>query len=110
MRYAGRTRDRDVLAAVTWTLGAGRTRSLERSADQDLLRRADVRQCAVDTDRVARDAEAAHVVRGHRAGAAMQRDGSHGAEVERDPELRAVREVHILDLDGQKAEAAAAAE
>src|SRR5262249_39888426 len=82
----------------------------EGPADQDLLAGADVGQRAVDADLVAGDAEAAHVVVGHGAGPAGQGDRSHRLEVQGDPQLRAVGQVDVVDLDRQDAEAAAAAE
>src|ERR671930_882577 len=63
------------------------------SADQDLLRTADVGQRAVDADVVVGDAEAAHVVGRHRARAAPQGDRSDRLEVERHPEDASVGEV-----------------
>src|SRR5262249_57895461 len=82
----------------------------EGPADQDLLAGADVGQRAVDADLVAGDAEAAHVVVGHGAGPAGQGDRSHRLEVQGDPQLGAVGQVDVVDLDRQDAEAAAAAE
>src|SRR3954454_9898365 len=49
-----------------------RVGSAEGSADQNLLRRAEIGQCAVDADVVVRHPEAAHVVGRHGAGAAAQ--------------------------------------
>ena len=71
-----------------WLLGAASAvTSLvhERSADEDLLGAGNVRQRAADSDLVAGNPEAAHVVGGHSAGAALQRDGSDCLEVERYP-------------------------
>src|SRR5262249_51029683 len=56
------------------------------------------------------DAKAAHVVVGHGAGPAGQGDRSHRLEVQGGPQLRAVGQVDVVDLDRQDAEAAAAAE
>src|SRR5207302_7441093 len=88
------------------------TRALgdEGPADQDLLGCAVVGQRAVDPDLVTRYPEATHVVGGHRAGAAPQGDRPYRPEVECDPEPGSVWEVDVVDLDGQDAEAAAAAE
>src|SRR5581483_12373859 len=87
-----------------------RVGSAEGAADQDLLGAGDVGQGAVHADLVAGDAEAAHVVASHGARASTQGDRAHWAEVERDPQLRAVGEVHVADFDRQDAEAPAAAE
>src|SRR5215203_1079726 len=115
-----------VLVSVEWQRGGGcaaspatsstervsrrALASLEESADQDLLRRADIGEGAVDPNVVVGDAEEAHVVGRHRSRAAPECDRANRLEVEGHPEDATVGEVDVLDLDGQEAEAAAAAE
>src|SRR3954453_21977858 len=93
--WALREDDREANMQHSGSAGALVRALYEAATDQDLHGRRDIGQGAVNADLVAGDAEPAQVVEGHRSRAAAQRDRPDSPEVEGDPELRAVRQVHV---------------